>query len=99
MQILTGGKSYDELSEPMKYFYDALYLNEPYFYDLVPMFDTESYIEYGADFTSKLTSIFAQCVVGELTIDEFYSQYEDIKAEGWQDIIDEQVAAYESMMK
>lgn len=99
MQILTGGKAYEELTQPMQYFYDALYLNEPYFYDLVPLFDTESYIEYGAEFTSKLTSIFAQCVVGELTVDAFYAQYEAIKAEGWQDIIDEQIAAYEAMMK
>jgi protein TonB len=81
MQILTGGKSYEELTEPMKYFYDALYLNDPYFFTLVPLFDTESYIEYGAEFKSKLTGIFAQTVVGELTVDEFYAQYEAIKAE------------------
>ncbi|MGI6671944.1 MAG: extracellular solute-binding protein [Christensenellales bacterium] len=99
MQILTSGKSYDELTQPMQYFYDALHLNQPYFYNLVPLFDTETYIEYGAEFKSKLTSIFAQCVVGELTVDDFYTRYEAIKAEGWQDIIDEQIAAYEKMMK
>lgn len=97
MQILTGGKSYDELAEPMKYFYDALYLNEPYFYSLVPLFDTENYIEYGSEFTGKLTSIFAQCIVGELSTEEFYAQYENIKADGWQDIIDEQIEAYAKM--
>ncbi len=97
MQILTGGKAYEDLAEPMQYFYDALYLNEPYFYYQVPLFDTEAYVEYGAEFKSKLTSIVAQCVVGELTIDEFYAQYEDIKADGWQEIIDEQVAVYNTM--
>lgn len=97
MQILTGGKTYEELDEPVKYFYDALYENEPYFYTLVPMFDTASYIEYGAEYTSKLTSIFAQCVVGELSIDDFYAQYESIKASGWQDVIDEQIEAYNSI--
>lgn len=94
MQILTGGKSYDELTEPVKYFYDALYNNEPYFYTLVPLFDTDAYIEYGAEYTSKLSSIFAQCVVGELTVEDFYKQYESIKASGWQEVIDEQVEAY-----
>ncbi len=99
MQILTRGLSYDELSEPVKYFYDALYLNEPYFYYQVPLFDTDAYIEYGGEFKSKLNSIFAQCVVGELSVDEFYAQYEEIKSDGWQEIIDEQIAAYDSIMK
>lgn len=99
MQILTGGKDYEDLTEPMKYFYDALYLNEPYFFTLVPLFDTELYIEYGAEFKDKLTGIFAQTVVGELSVEEFYAQYEAIKAEGWQDIIDEQIEAYGKLMK
>ena len=99
MQILTGGQSYDELAEPMKYFYDALYLNEPYFFTLVPLFDTETYIEYGSELKGKLTSIFAQCVVGELSTDQFYAQYENIKADGWQQIIDEQIEAYNRLMK
>lgn len=98
MQILTGGLSYEELSEPMQYFYDALYLNEPYFYSSVPLFDTEAYIEYGADFRSKLTSIFARCVVGELSVDEFYGQYEELKGDGWQEIIDQQIVAFDSLM-
>lgn len=99
MQILTRGKSYAELTEPVKLFYDALYLNEPYFYYQVPLFDTESYIEYGNEFKSKLTSIFAQCVVGELSVDNFYAQYEGIKKDGWQKVIDEQIAAYANIMK
>ena len=58
------------------------------------MFNTASYVEYGAELTSKLTSIFARTVVGELSVDQFYAEYDNIKAEGWQDVIDEQIAAY-----
>lgn len=94
MQILTGGKSYEELTPNMQYFYDALFMNEPYFYSVVPMFNTASYVEYGAELTSKLTSIFARTVVGELSVDQFYAEYDNIKNEGWQDVIDEQIAAY-----
>ena len=97
MQILTAGKSYEELTPNMQYFYDALYMNEPYFYDLVPLFNTASYVEYGAELTSKLTSIFARTVVGELTVDQFYAEYDNIKAEGWQDIIDEQIETYNKL--
>ncbi len=94
MQILTGGKTYEELTEPVKYFYDALYNNEPYFYTLIPMFDTANYIAYGSELTGKLTSAFAQCVTGKISVDDFYATYEQIKADGWQDIIDEQIEAY-----
>lgn len=97
MQILTGGRDYEELSEPMRLFYDALYLNEPYFHTAAPLLETELYIEYGADYTPKLTSIFARCVVGELTVEQFFEEYEKIKTDGWQEIIDEQIAAYEMM--
>ncbi|MBR2287617.1 MAG: extracellular solute-binding protein [Clostridia bacterium] len=97
MQILTGGKAYEDMAEPMQLFYDALYANEPYFYKVIPLFDTESYIENGAEFTSKLTSIFAQCVVGEISVDDFFAQYETLKKQGWQDIIDEQIEAYEAI--
>jgi putative aldouronate transport system substrate-binding protein len=97
MQILTQNKSYDEMAESFQLFYDALMDNEPYFYAKVPKFTTESYVENGAELEGKITSAFAQCVVGDLTIDEFYAQYEAIKAAGWQDIIDEQIEAYEAV--
>ena len=99
MQILTGGKSYEEMTPNMQYFYDALYNNEPYFFATIPIFTTESYVKYGGELGSKLTSIFAQCVVGEISVDDFFAQYENIKAQGWQDVLDEQIAAYDSLMK
>lgn len=99
MQILTGGKAYEDMAAPMQLFYDALYANEPYFYKVVPVFGTESYIEYGAELTGKLTSIFAQCVVGEISVEDFYAQYQSIKDQGWQDIIDEQIEAYNNIFQ
>ena len=94
MQILTAGKDYDDMAPSFQLFYHALMDNEPYFYAVVPLFTTESYVEYGSELTGKLTSAFAQCVVGEITVDEFYTQYNAIKAQGWQQIIDEQIEAY-----
>lgn len=99
MQILTGGKTYEEMTPNMQYFYDALYSNDPYFYSIVPIFTTESYVKYGGELRPKLTSIFAQCVVGEISVEEFYAQYETIKGQGWQDVIEEQIAAYDRLMK
>ena len=97
LQILTQGKKYEDMARSFQLFQDALLNNEPYFYAKVPIFTTESYIENGAELTGKLTSAFAQCVVGEISVDDFFIQYEAIKAAGWQDIIDEQIEAYNAV--
>ena len=76
----------------MQYFYDALHLNQPYFYNLVPLFDTEPILNM-SKFKSKLTA-FSPSVLLAVDSGRFLYPYEAIKAEGWQDIIDEQIAAY-----
>ncbi|MEG0768061.1 MAG: hypothetical protein RR482_10120, partial [Clostridia bacterium] len=94
LQILLGGKSLDTLPESTQYFYNGLTMNEPFFYYQTPIFATETYVEEGADFKEKLIGIFAKTVAGEMTFDQFHADYENIKAAGWQKIIDEQQVAY-----
>ena len=93
-QLLLAGNSKDNLDSATKMFYNALYLNEPYFYDVVPSFNTEEYQEYGSTLTEKLSTAFAKCVSGQLNVDDFWTTYESIKGEGWQEVIDAQSAAY-----
>ena len=98
-QLLLAGNSKDNLDSATKMFYNALYLNEPYFYDVVPSFNTEEYQEYGSTLTEKLSTAFAKCVSGQLNVDDFWTTYESIKGEGWQEVIDAQSAAYSSLKK
>lgn len=98
-QLLLAGNSKDNLDSATKMFYDALYLNEPYFYDVVPSFNTEEYQEYGGTLTEKLTTAFAKCVSGQLSVDDFWKTYDSIKEEGWQKVIDAQVEAYHNLKK
>lgn len=97
LQILMGGKGYDELPESTQYFYDGLFLNEPYFYMQVPVYTTEAFVEHQASLGTRLSEIFAKCVTGELSVDQFYAEYEKIKNAGWADVIEEQIAAYNTV--
>lgn len=97
LQILMGGKSYEELPESTQYFYDGLFLNEPYFYKQVPIYTTEAYVEYQASLGDRLTEIFVKCITGELSVDQFYDEYEKIKGAGWATVIEEQIEAYNTV--
>ncbi len=97
MQLLLQGKDKDHLDKPSKYFYDALYMNEPYFYDQVPIFSTDEYLK-NKSLTDKLDEAFANTVSGHLSVDDFYKQYQAIKDSGWQSVIDAENAAYKKLL-
>ena len=79
MQILLGGKSYDELSEPQRFFYDGLFMNTPYHVVAAPTLATEAYATYGTDVFTTLTEAEANCITGNITIEEFWKTYEMVK--------------------
>ena len=98
VQFLTNGTPYEELPETRKLFYDAFYLNDPYFVTSAPILQTEAYIENANTLLAEAAQLQAQCIAGLITIDEFYSRYESLKASGLQDVIDQGTAAYAQMM-
>ena len=98
VQVLTNGTPYEELPETRKLFYDAFYLNDPYFVTSAPILQTEAYIENANTLLAEAAQLQAQCIAGLITIDEFYSRYESLKASGLQDVIDQGTAAYAQMM-
>lgn len=97
MQLTIQGKTYEELSEPMQLFYDALYVGEEYFFTPLPVLNTEAYTEKQAQIFPNLESLVAQCVTGDITVDEFYNQYEKLKPIGLQDILDQGNEAWQSI--
>lgn len=92
MQILLAGKSYEELDETQRFFYDGLFLNTPYHVVSAPTLVTEAYATYGTDVFTTLTEAEANCITGLITIDEFNAIYEKAKNEMGLDQIIKQAA-------
>ena len=57
--------------------------------------ETEEYVEYRAELiTTGVCVLRDQAVAGQLSVDEFFAKYEQLKAQGLQDVIDAGAAAY-----
>ncbi len=98
MQILTAGKSYEELSEDQQFFYDGLFLNDPYFVKLAHQVSTEAYTWYSSELFPQIREWQASVIVGTMTVDEFYANYEKLKPLGLQEIIDQNKEASERIL-
>ena len=98
MQCVFSGKTVDELTVPRKSFYDGLNehgVNDGKYYAMPPTLETEAYVEYRAELiTSGVCALRDQCVAGQLSVDDFFAKYEELKARGLQDILDEGAEAY-----
>lgn len=93
MQILCQGKSYEELPEANQFFYDGLFMNDPYFAKLAPQLATEAYSEYSADIIPAIRELQANAITGRISVDEFFTGYEALKPLGLQEIINANAAA------
>jgi putative aldouronate transport system substrate-binding protein len=94
MQILLTGKSYDELDELTKVFYDGLFVSEGYFAKVAPTLVTDAYAQYGVDIFAALYELRANAIAGRITMDAYWDQYEALKPMGLQAIIDGAAAAW-----
>lgn len=98
MQCVFSGKTVDELTVPRKSFYDGLNehgVNDSKYYAMPPTLETEAYVEYRAELiTSGVCALRDQCVAGQLSVDDFFAKYEELKGRGLQDIIDQGTEAY-----
>jgi hypothetical protein len=63
----------------------------------VPSLKTKAYQEKSAQFLPKLTELEANAVVGKISVDEFFKEYEKLKEKGLNDILSEAKAAWEKM--
>ena len=98
MQCVFSGKTVDELTIPRKSFYDGLNehgVNDGKYYAMPPTLETEAYVEYRAELISSgVCALRDQCVAGQLSVDDFFTKYEELKGRGLQDILDEGAEAY-----
>ena len=99
LQLLLAGTDPAELpaDSSTRFFYDALFLNTPYFYDLMPIFTTEPYVQHQASLRPRLMELYSICVTGQITIEQFYAQYNTVLQAGWQQVIEAQNDTYQGM--
>ena len=70
-------------------------MNNDYFYAMPQTLDTDEYVEYHAELiTTGVCVLRDQTIAGQMTVDEFFTQYEGLKAQGLQEVIDAGTAAY-----
>lgn len=99
MQVTLGDKTREEMTEPIRILYDALHVGEDYFFDTVPVLPTGAFVEYQAGIFPVLEGLLARCIIGEISIDEFFYEYERLKAVGLQEILDEGREAWQKIAR
>ncbi len=95
-QCLFAGKTVDDLDDAAQSFYNGLaVVNNGFYYPMPQSLATEAYTEYRAEtITTGVCVIRDQCIAGQISVDDFFKQYEAIKGMGLQDIIDQGGEAY-----
>lgn len=99
VQVFNGGKSENEKDHVAKQFTYGAEQNEIYAMEFPAVLTTDAYTEYYVDLGEQVKSLQANAIAGNITVDEFFAQYEQLKAQGLQEVIDQGAAAYEAMNK
>lgn len=91
MQCLFAGQTKEELTDIQKEVYDGLFtVNNPYFYTQPLTIETESYVEYRTSLiTEGVCRLRDRAIRGEITQEEFWSGYAQLKARGLDRVIDD----------
>lgn len=96
MQCLFAGQSVEDLDDASASFYSGLAIvNNDHFYSMPQTLSTDAYVEFRAELiTTGVCVLRDQTIAGQLTVDDFFTQYEALKAQGLQEVIDAGTEAY-----
>ena len=100
MQGLFAGVAIEDLDPGAASFYEGLaVVNTGKFYSMPQTLATEEYTEYRAELiTTGVCVLRDQCVAGQISVDEFFAKYEELKAQGLQEVIDAGTEAYAKLI-
>ena len=96
-EVIEGqATALEELDDASASFYNGLaVVNNDYFYAMPQTLDTEAYVEYRAELiTTGVCVLRDQTIAGQMTVDDFFTQYESLKAQGLQEVIDAGAESY-----
>ena len=100
MQCLFAGKTVDELNAAYQSFWAGLNdegVNKGCYYAMPPTLETEAYTEYRAELiigSNGVCSLRDQTIAGQVSVDDFFARYEQLKSRGLEDVIEEGAEAY-----
>jgi len=100
MQALFRGARLDELDDASASFYKGLaIINNGRFYAMPQTLGTDAYVEFrDALITNGVCTLRDQTIAGQMSVDDFFAKYEELKTQGLQRVIDEGAAAYASIL-
>ena len=97
VQVFTNGATFEEMDSVAQQFTIGAEKNEEYGIAVPPIFTTEAYSEYYADLGAQVKSLEANTVAGNITVEEFFAEYEKLKEEGLQEVIDQADEAWQAI--
>ncbi len=104
MQCLFAGETLETLNAAYQSFWNGLNsegVNKGHYYPMPPTLETEAYTEYRGELIIGSAGVCAlrdQCVAGQMSVDEFFEKYEQLKSRGLEDVISEGAEAYAQIM-
>jgi len=96
MQILYNGATYEDLTPAGKSFIDGMTINDDYYYNYVPLLITDAYSK-NSDLVAEQDSLRDQYIIGQITMEQYESEYEILKDAGLNDIIEQAKEAYNNV--
>lgn len=100
MQCLFAGETKENLTDVQSEIYNGLFvINNDFFYNQPLTIETESYVKYRTSLiTEGVCKLRDQAIRGEISLDEFWSGYEQLKEEGIDKIIEDGDKYYKNMI-
>jgi ABC-type glycerol-3-phosphate transport system substrate-binding protein len=104
MQCLFAGESLETLNAAYQSFWNGLNdegVNKGHYYAMPPTLETDAYNEYRGELiigSSGVCALRDQCVAGQVSVDEFFQKYEQLKSRGLEEVIEEGAEAYAQIM-
>jgi len=104
LQCVFSGLTEADLTVPRKSFYDGLRedgVNAGKYYQMPATQETDAYNDYVGELIrggAGICTFRDQCIAGQITVDDFFAKYEELKGRGLQDVIDEGNDAYQAIV-
>ena len=100
MQCLFSGKTEEDLTDIQTEAYKGLFvLNNDFFYTQPVTIETKNYVKYRTSLiTEGICKLRDQAIRGEISLDEFWTGYEQLKEKGLDKVIEDGAANYQEMM-
>ncbi len=98
-QMTTGNKPPEEMDFADYESYIGTQIYFDYYFTMPPSLNTPAMVEYSADIMAQIDQLYANCVTGKISIDDFFAGYEALKPNGLQEILDQAQEYYDQLLK